>query len=114
MTEPWSWTERAGFKSQLQTHWHRAVLGQVAYSWGLGFLCEVRLIIIPVCSPHPAGMREPVDTVLTNSRVIGKALYNYGATIIIFSCPDTDSVIFSEHPILFQLEAGNSTLVKAR
>lgn len=53
----------------------------------------------------PSCNERTSDTVSTQSRIIGKAQYNYGATIF-FSCPDTDSIIVSEDPILFQLEAG--------
>lgn len=51
-------------------------------------------------------MSESVDTAPTKGFVIGKTPHNYGATIIIFSCPDTDSVIFSEDYTLFHVELG--------
>jgi hypothetical protein len=62
--------------------------------------------MIPVCSPHSVVMSESVDTAPTKGFVIGKTPHNYGATIIIFSCPDTDSVIFSEDYTLFHVELG--------
>lgn len=83
-------------------------------SWSLGFLGEMRTIIILVGSPHSAVMRESADTVSSESCGIVKHRTITRAPLLLFSCPDTDSVIFPEDSILSQLEAREWALGKAR